>query len=383
MFEIDSKTLKGAIGLAGKYINTKSALEVLSTIKIGSLEDGRIILQATNFESAVTIVLQAAVKEPGSTCAPAKKLAEILNQWDSRIHASLESKVHKLSINGDGAKKVELKCFSPDEFPPIRGTITGFAPQCKLKVRTEAFAAAVKRVAVAASDDVARPVLTGIHFRVENGLLVLEAANGFILAQDKIDDWSVDGIDPSGIKLIVPAKVLLDVVRFADENEIEICFDIENEGVNYVTFAIPSKGVEFGSLSIAGNYPDLDQIIPHGEKKNQFRVDGQELARVLELVNVISETKITRFDVDYSSQEVKISAINEAVGNMEDVLAITNANQTEGGLSTAFNCNLLSRITLDYEMTFGQDADNTPARLTCDDLPNYVGVIMPMMIIDP
>lgn len=385
MFEIDNKHLREAVGLTSKYTTSRTIIPALGAIKLESREDGTLILSATNLASAGTIQLSdVAVDEPGITHVPARTLSDILSAWDSRVTAKLNPKTQTLTLSGVGEKQVKLKCITPDEAPLIRSIIAGtFQPTLKITMSGTVFAPAAKRVAVAASNEDARPILTGIHLRVDHGYLVLEAANGFIAAQERItaNGWKPEfpgDFNPPGFRALIPANLVVEAAKVAGDDDVEIGFELSGKEVTYTTFAIPSKGIELASSAIQGSYPALDQVIPQGETKNQYTVDSYELARALKLADVVSETTITRIDIDYTTSSMIITANGDEVGDMKDTLPVSDANQTEGTFTTAFNCKLLSAIIDGRKMTFSQDGTTLPARLTYADLPGYVSVIMPM-----
>ena len=263
MFHTDNVgKFSGDWAKVARFSPNRSTLPVLGFVLVDAKED-EVYLTATDLEQTILIRLtDVDVNEKTGICLPAKTAASLFSMWDDRLlTVEIEKRTMKATVNGgEGSKsKAELKGLDPEEFPPYRSMLKGdFKPEVVYTVNTADFAAAVSRVAICASGDESRPILSAVHFVQKGEELILEAADGFRLGRDSIAVEASKKNVKTVFSACVPAKTVLEVSKIMEGETIQIGFDNgENGQVRFV-----SGNVEVASVTVQGNYPDVDQIIP-------------------------------------------------------------------------------------------------------------------------
>jgi DNA polymerase-3 subunit beta len=209
-------------------------------------------------------------------------------------------------IRGEGSEsKYEFKMLgdNPAEFPELPSL-----PQDKaVTVAREKFAEMLRRVAIAASRDVARFQLTGVYFEIEGDKLILTATDGKRLTHDQMKAENPGGLEARAIVPNRAADVILKVLAQGEPN---------------VTLALgdPDFQVGFGrgqltAKVIQGAYPDYRAAIPHkaNSRVTAKRSDFLAAARSAALMtDKQTATVIFRFEDGKAYLNTKASDIGES-----------------------------------------------------------------------
>lgn len=112
----------------------------------------------------------------------------------------LNVRTQSLNIRS-GASTTDLKCIDSQEFPimPVVDLSKG------LQINVVDLKDMIQQVVFAASDDQARPVLTGVYVKVKDKKVVMAAADGFRLAVRKAN---LSAPAEHDITAIIPARAM-------------------------------------------------------------------------------------------------------------------------------------------------------------------------------
>jgi DNA polymerase-3 subunit beta len=170
-FTADIKDLKRAVALTKKVLPKGTSLPGSDGIKVDV--DGEVVnLTATTGALTVQATLPGGV-EDGTVLAPGRAFSDVVSVAGSAVTVSTDAK--DIVVKDDiGAWRMEQH-DDDFEFP-----VTPIAK--RLEELDEAFPSAVAQVAVAASPDSARPILTGVLIDPEGDGLRLVATDSYRLA---------------------------------------------------------------------------------------------------------------------------------------------------------------------------------------------------------
>jgi DNA polymerase-3 subunit beta len=193
-----------AVAWAARILPQKAALPVLAGLRIEATTDGGLELAGFDYEVSAQAKLDVTVAEAGSVLVPGRLLAEITR--------SLPGQPIDLSTDGSrlvltcGSARFQLPTLPLDEYPTLPEM-----PEVSGTVGSDAFAAAVSSVAVAAGRDDALPVLTGVRVEIDGDKVTLAATDRYRLAVRTLR-WSPT--DPSlQATALVPARTLADAAK--------------------------------------------------------------------------------------------------------------------------------------------------------------------------
>lgn len=276
---LNRDSFANALAKVRKVIPSSSTLAVLECVYLQA-EDGKVILTGSNLEQSLRVPVTgaASVIVPGSTCIPARLLADTLAVFkDVTVDIELTPSGDTVRLYGVGSD-FRIKTIPWEEYP--MQVIANGAENCQIP------AGVIKKLisggANAAGKDQSRPVLTGALLELGDKQANMTSADGFRLAHIEHDLPETLGL----MEVIVPMPALyklLDVLNGLDDaKRIQIGFhwrhrqDLFNHK-KPAEMALQSMIVSwddtvFTTTVLDGKWPDYRQIIPKAWR-SRFVVD--------------------------------------------------------------------------------------------------------------
>lgn len=379
MFTIKSSVLKEMFTVGSKCAANKATIPALSCALM-RLDDNKMTIASFNLEHGV-VVCGCVEEHTGQEeiLVPAALFNNLLASW-SDAELKIEFKQHTTSmLVAGGGSNAEIKCIPATEFPPLRTVLaSGARLEHNIVVKTADMRAALDRVAFAASNDEARPILGGIHMLIENGLVVMAAADGFRLSVDAV---SYTSEKQEKFEITIPAKAVVNAVKIAKGDEIHIAS-------NGADMSFVSGDVEYFANALSGAFPDYTQIIPTpGPKHNVFTVNVNGLVSALGRCKVMaSDARIVRVGLEYAQSNLTLSTSDEEKGAHSEAIGVIKSAAKEGNFATAFNVDFFKQamesVPSGSDVTFHQFDATNPVLALSDSLPNWKHIIMPMHLSD-
>lgn len=265
---IQEKLAKALNHVSKVVAGGRATLPILNNVLI-RVDDKKVSLTTTNLDMAVVDYLSVIDSKNGVVTVPARLIAEFVANLPKGETVTLTAENEKVTVKTDRYNSV-LNGALADDFPELPGMDEGKTVKFTLSV--EDFKTGLSQVMVAASNDMARPALTGVYFNTTDDTLYVAATDGYRLAERKL-------VEKVGVEVaaVVPAASLRAVLSLLDDNveEVEILFDEAQ-----VKFRL--NEVEVTSKLVDGSFPDYRQLIP---KDSEIKVDlkRDELVRVTKL----------------------------------------------------------------------------------------------------
>jgi DNA polymerase-3 subunit beta len=247
------ENLAKGLSIVQRAVAMRSTLPVLSNILVAT-EDGRLRLSATNLELGITCWIGAKIEEEGSTTVPARTFVDLVNTLPSdKVEMALTVRTQTLNVRC-GPFNNDIKCIDAQEFPPQPDPEVDDG----LALSVEDLREMISQVAFAASNDDARPVLTGVFLEVSSGEMTMAAADGFRLS---VRTAHLDSPDSGPISAIIPSRALTELARILGDAEENVTMVLPQDRGQVI---FRGRDVELVSQIIEGAYPDYKSIIPNG-----------------------------------------------------------------------------------------------------------------------
>jgi len=270
--EVLQEQLLVGLSIVSRAVATRAQLPVLSHILIEAKSDG-LVLSATDLEIGIRVRVLAKVIEGGEATVPAKMFEEFLSSLNpGKVEIKTEKEAIVLSAPGYSGK---FQTLSPEEFPAI-GEVSRETEICTIEAST--LVSAVERVVFASAKDSLRPVLTGVLWEMNKKGVRLVATDGFRLA---VEEMAVE-VKIEQVSLLVPSRVVQEVVRLASDGEIKIGHLKET---NQIYFVVGESLVV--SQLLAGNFPDYGKILPK-EFTTEILVGKGELLQAIKATHIFA-----------------------------------------------------------------------------------------------
>lgn len=360
------ENLNKALLLCIRFTSARAPLPVLGNILISG-QKTKLVIAATNLESAIVFSLGAQVKEDGEITVPAKTISEfIANLPAGPLTLETEKESLKVSTSDSSSRMAGMNSA---DFPAVPRSLTKTAG---LILEKENFTKALLQVLPCVSLDETRPVLTGALMVFQKNALVLVATDGFRLAQKKI---SLPKLGETK-QVVIPKSVLLELTRLGEAEDKIILEEKEKE--KQVLFG--SGNLLLSSRILEGNFPDYEKIIP---KTSVFkiRVDKEEFLRAVKLASVFARDSANIVKLVVEKDRLSVLAESSQAGSQKTTLEA----RVEGGnaLEIAFNYRFLEdfvNAVAGEEISLEFTDAASPGVFTDPKDPDYLHLIMPVKI---
>lgn len=352
-----------ALSIASRIATNKANLPVLNNVLL-RVDKKHIVIASTNLELAATMSVGAKISKPGSVTVPAKIISEFVSNLPSNT-VELSTKGNALKIHSGGYSST-LNGIDADEFPELP-TINE-KTSIHYTLNTGEFKQAISQTIFTCSNDVTRPVLTGVYWHSHEGWLYLVGTDGYRLAERKLIETTSD------LGAIVPTSTLHEVLRAIDENteEIDVLFD-----ESQVRFRIGE--VEITSRLIDGKYPDYRQLLPK-ETSPVVKVKTSELVRTTKIASLFARESGGSITLSTSQDDQKLALESVASDLGENTSKIDAAVSSDGkvSLNSRYLSEVLSVVASD-EITISFTGKIAPILIKpSDKKPSYTHIIMPL-----
>lgn len=357
---VTQENLSRALGTVSRVASSRGSLPILSNVLLKTI-DNQLHIAATNLDVAISETIGAKVSQEGAITVPARLMQDYIGSLPNAT-LNLQVKDSKLTISTDHHTST-INGTPADDFPvmPTVEKPTTFTLTAGVLKQT------LQKVLFAASNDEARPVLTGVFMHTHEGSLYAVATDSYRLAECRVTKLDAD------VSLLLPASSLQDVLRVIrdESSEVEVNFDEQQATVQV-------GSVELVTRLIDGSYPDYRRLLPktHETTATVKRDDLQEITKVSSLFAREAAGGVT-VTVSEDDQEVSITSIASQVGENN---AVAKAD-VKGDATITMN----SRYVLDALQAFetdkvvvGVNGKLDPCLFSSPEDKDYLHIVMPV-----
>jgi DNA polymerase-3 subunit beta len=315
----------------------------------------------------------------GVCVAPAKLLADIARSLEPGA-VTIESEGDKIEI-GAARSRFSLRTFPVDDFPSLPDP-----PQAATFLPAANLASALRQVVRAASNDDARPLLTGVLIAAEGNGIRLVATDSYRLAMRDID--GSDALT-DGSQILVPARALAELQKLSVLGT-TIKDDGSSSGEDGAT---PTIGLSIGEHDVTfiagevkvstrlldGSYPDYRQLIP-AEYPNRLHVGKDSLLDALRRVRLLVRDNTTPVRLSMRSGGVDLTVVSQEVGDASETV---DADFDGSDLTIAFNPTYLIdgvEAVLGDEVVLETVDATKPATVRAAEETNFHYLLMPVRV---
>lgn len=380
--QVLQENLQRGLSIVGRAVATRSTLPITANVLLAT-DRGRLKLAATDLDISISSWVGAKIDEEGSTTVPSRLIGDFV--------ASLPQATVQLEI-ADRSRQMKLECarnestinaMDAEDFPRVPEIRDGVSVQLDPK----ALRRAIERVEFAAASDDSRPVLTGVHVKVDDTRLTFASADGFRLA---VADVTLASAPGEAIEIIIPARAMRELGRLISDVTEPVEMRV-NPQRTQVLFALTDT--EMVAQLIQGTFPNFSQLIP-AEFTTQAMMSVDEFKRETRIAAIFARdgSGIIRLQIAAGEGgmpgQLTISARADEIGDNEGKI---DADVTGDASKIAFNSRYLqdvltvlgSNVALQMTSPSSQGVFR-PATKGADGKYNieqdYVHVVMPMFV---
>jgi DNA polymerase-3 subunit beta len=375
-FRCERDTLVEALTTAGRAVTTRgSTAAALSGIRI-DVAGNRLTVVGTDLDLTVRVESEAIGLDDGTVVTPARLAADIVRSLEPGA-VTFEGGEDEVEISAARSRFV-VRTFSVEDFPVLPDP----RPD-QVKLPAAALAEALRQVVRAASNDDARPLLTGVLVAAEGSGTRLVATDSYRLA---LRDLTGTGPLPEGTdQILIPARALTELQRLLpaagakdggakDEGAGDVGFSVSDLDATFT-----AGGVRLMTRLLDGKFPDYRQLIPPGYP-NQLRVGKESLLDALRRVRLLVRDNTTPVRLSMRPGGVELTVVSQEVGHAsEDV----DADYEGEELTVAFNPSYLIEgveAVLGDEVVLETLDATKPATVRAPEHDDYRYLLMPVRV---
>jgi DNA polymerase III subunit beta len=248
---VERDVLAEAVAWAARALPVRPPVPVLAGLLLEVAETD-LTLSSFDYEVSAQVGVEVTAAEGGRALVSGRLLAEITR--------SLPAQPVDISVDGArmtvtcGSARFTLPTLPVDDYPTLPDM-----PAASGVVGSDAFAAAVAQVAVAAGRDDTLPVLTGVRLEIDDDTLTLAATDRYRLAVRELK-WQ-PGAGGQSATALVPARTLADTARSLTSGA-EVTIALAAGGVGEGMIGFEGGGRRTTSRLLEGEFPKYRSLFP-------------------------------------------------------------------------------------------------------------------------
>lgn len=344
-FTIDREVLFQNLNVIARGLPSKSPMPILTGIKL-EVTDSDLYMTSSNTDISVETYINDSsleIVKPGKTVVPGRFFIDIVHKINSKkINLCLvEDKI--LVIKADRGE-YKLHIMDPLDYPNIDFVCL----ENPLTIHSDRIKSIIKQTSFATATSEKKPILTGVHFKLNDGKLTAVATDSFRLSQTIVD---IDDYNP--LDITVPKKALEELAKVLDNYNDKISLYFSNNKL-----LVKFKNILFQTRLLDGNYPDTSRLIPP-TYPIVIKFNKDELLEAVERVSLLSpRDKVTDREITYSIIKltvtkdhcVEISTTNSSIGDAYEELIPTDT-QIAGPITIGFSSRYLVEALRSFDST--------------------------------
>ncbi|WP_207941872.1 DNA polymerase III, beta subunit [Enterococcus sp. DIV2402] len=295
-----------------RAISSKTTMPILTGVKIELSANG-LTLTGSNAEISIESFLsvtdenaQMVIEQTGAVVLQSRFFGEIIRRLPEDDFTMEVIENNQVNITS-GKANFTVNGLDADSYPhlPIVDS------QNQITIPIHVLNKLIGETVFAVSQHESRPILTGVHFILENQKLLAVATDSHRLSQRIIPLES----GSEAFNIVIPGKSLTELSRSVGDEEEEIKISIMDNQVLFET-----KTMKFYSRLLEGTYPDTNRLIPTSFN-TEIDFSVPELLAAIERASLLSHegrNNIVRLHI--ASDGVILYGNSPEIGKVEEVL---------------------------------------------------------------
>lgn len=361
-----SDNLKEHLSFLNQAVTPRATLPILVNFLVET-KKGKVVFSATDLEIGATVEVPASVEEDGAVTVPAKTLSDLLLTLPGD-KVTLEAKNGSLTVLSKKARAT-LATTPPDEFPKLYDD----KGQEAATLSRETIEKELRSVVFAASQDLSRPVFSGVLIKPEKDGLLLVATDAHRLSRRlsktlKIKKGSMT--EP----IIVSGRAIRALLLGKGGGEILVFISNKN---NQVIFTSGERTL-VGRL-LEGEFPAYEKIIPQ-DFSVRATFDKNEMEEALKISSIFARDSANIVKFSIKKNGITVSSSGDLGQDSVEVEAKSEGEENEIAFNARYVLDFLSNIDSE-RIIFEMSGPLNPGVFKTED-PSFLHLIMPIRVKD-
>ena len=364
--------LKNLNSISG-VITSNPVVPILENV-LFEIENGNLLITASDLQTSVLVELQVESKEDGSVAIPAKILIETLkNLPEQPVTFSIDEQNYNIEINSDNGR-YKLAGENSADFPKVPEVNDGYSSVLDSSV----LHSAISNTIFSTSTDELRPAMTGVFFKLSSQSCSFVSTDGHRLVKYIRTDVKGDEVEHD---MILPRKslnLLKSILPTVKSSEIKLEFNAANAFFSY-------ENVMMVCRLIDERYPDYENVIP-SDNSNIITLDKSDILSSLKRISIYANKTTNQVRLKISGSEILISAEDLDFSNEanERISCEHDGDDIEIGFNAKFLIEMLSNLNSE-KISFKLSEPNKAGLIVpgeISDEEDITMLVMPVMLND-
>lgn len=307
-----------------KAISSRTAIPILTGMKIEANSSG-IVLTGSDSDISIESHIQAEADgiinveqiEEGSIVLQARYFSDIVRKLPEQMVEIEADNQHNVTIRS-GKAKFNLNGQDAEEYPQLPKLNTDDS----LELPTDLLKSVIKQTVFAVSTMETRPILTGVHLKLEDKKLNFTATDSHRLASREIP---VEEANTEFSSVVIPGKSLNELSKILVDNEDTVDIRVTQNQVLFRT-----KNLYFLSRLLDGNYPETSRLIPD-QSKTTIHLNTKDLLHTIDRASLLAREDRNNV-VKLSTNEngtLDITSNSPEIGNVSEEITVKSIEGEE------------------------------------------------------
>ena len=313
-----------------RAISSKTTIPILTGLKM-VVTDHSVILTGSDADITIESTLDASdssyglsIEEPGAIVLPARFFNEVIKKMPDKqatievfngLQVRITSGTAEFTINGQDANNYP-------HLPEVESENT-------VELASDMLREVIDQTRIAVSKQESRPILTGIHVTLNNGILTAVATDSHRLAQRKVELPETADRD---FDIVLPGASMTELAKMIADEKDGVKMQITENQALFIF-----GNTHFYSRLLEGNYPETSRLIPESSD-TRLEITASDLLASIERASLLSHesrNNVVKLSVNPENKIATVSGTSADVGNVEEEI---NADQIVGNpLEISFN----------------------------------------------
>ncbi|MGE9966746.1 DNA polymerase III subunit beta [Limosilactobacillus mucosae] len=313
-----------------RAISSKTTIPILTGLKM-VVTDHSVILTGSDADITIESTLDASdssyglsIEEPGTIVLPARFFNEVIKKLPDKqatievfngLQVRITSGTAEFTINGQDANNYP-------HLPEVESENT-------VELASDMLREVIDQTRIAVSKQESRPILTGIHVTLNNGILTAVATDSHRLAQRKVELPETADRD---FDIVLPGASMTELAKMIADEKDGVKMQITENQALFIF-----GNTHFYSRLLEGNYPETSRLIPESSD-TRLEITASDLLASIERASLLSHesrNNVVKLSVNPENKIATVSGTSADVGNVEEEI---NADQIVGNpLEISFN----------------------------------------------
>lgn len=374
-FTINRAAFVKELNNVSRAISSKTTIPILTGLKIVASDAG-LVLTGSNADISIETLIRAddpdnglTIEDNGSIVLTAHFFSEIVKRLPEKtmtvtvkngFQTEITSGSAAFNINGQDANNYpHLPEVDAEDSVVLSGAV---------------FKELISQTVIAVSNQESRPILTGVHFVLNDNQFLAVATDSHRLSQRQIE---LPTPTNANFDVIIPGKSLTELSRMIGDEDDDVKMQFSE---NQVLFLLGDTS--FYSRLLEGNYPDTSRLIPK-TASTTVEIEAPELLAAVERASLLSHesrNNVVKLTLKPETKEVTIFSSSPDVGNVEEEL--TPKDMDGADLEISFNPDYMKDALRSFGQTAIRVAFTSPLRpftlVPTEDTSNFIQLITPV-----